>query len=139
MEVSLPNKQTFKVRQYLSTKEKSDIINFVKETCYEDLIDYNLIESLFYGSMIMMYTDLTIDESEEITNDLVVSIFDYYESNGYTADILGAIPEEEKSSLRANFEKSIEELNELKFSNVTTLQMVMEKLPTFLTSVKALA
>lgn len=139
VEVLLPNNEKLQVKQYLSTKEKSDIVDLVKDACFQDVTDYNLLESIFYGSMILMYTDLEIEATEERDIDLMVDIFDYYESNGYTTAILGSIPEEEKRSLKANLEKTIEELVRLKFSSMALLQMIVDKLPEFVAAVKTLA
>lgn len=118
------NGQKVEVKQYLSIKDKIDLIQIVlQQGVVNDMYDEAVLEALFYVYTIMYYTDLEFtDEQKENPLD----IYDMLISNDVLNVILSEIPEDEFIDLMDYFEKQ-KELN-LKYQ--TSFTFVLNQIAT---------
>lgn len=121
--------ETVKVKQYLSSDEKTKIIEAITEECLNvKLIDQVKLDALFNAFVILNYTDIEIDDKFRDVKSLLL-IYDYFESIGYMSLIIEAIPKVEFESLIEYLKYTIEDYNKLKVSAVETLESLVIKLP----------
>lgn len=126
-QVTLITGERMNVKQYVSTSRKEDIINFVTNHIFNELlIAYTTMDALFYGSIILTYTDIEIEENFDANS--VIRLFDYYDSHDQIGVILKAIPSQELDALKSYLEDSVKDLKELRNSTTVALQSIIEQL-----------
>ena len=112
------------VKQYLPTKEKSDILDAIKEFCFqEELIDQPKIDALFNAFVVLNYTDIEFDSRE--VSDLL-NFYDYMEVNNYILPIIDAIPEIEYNALIGYYGSTIDDFNKFKVSALAAFASVVK-------------
>lgn len=112
------------VKQYLPAKEKSDILDAIKEFCFqEEIIDQPKIDALFNAFVVLNYTNIEFD-SREVSE--LLSFYDYMEVNNYILPIIDVIPEIEYNALIGYYGSTIDDFNKFKISALATFANVVK-------------
>lgn len=120
----LLGKEKVLVKQYLPAKEKSDLLEAIKDWCFqEQIIDQPKIDALFNVLIVLNYTDIEFESRE--TYDLI-DLYDYLEINDYISAVIGAIPEIEYNALIGYYESTVNDFNKFKISALATFANIIE-------------
>lgn len=112
------------VKQYLQVKDKSDIMNAIKDYCFIDnLIDQPKMDALFNTFIVLNYTNIKFEFKS--VYDLL-DFYDYMETNNYIHPIIGAIPEIEYNALIGYYENTVSDFNKFKTSTVAAIMTAVE-------------
>lgn len=120
-------KQEVLVKQYLATKEKSNILEAIKEYSFnETILDFPKMDALFNALIVLNYTSIEFEFDNQYD---LLELYDYLEINGYIAKIIEAIPEIEYNALLGYYRSSVSDFDKFKVSGVALLNNLVEQGP----------
>lgn len=118
------NGETVKVKQYLSTVDKSNMLQAVKEYCFnEQLIDQPKKDAILNALIVLNYTDIKFEYENEYE---LLEFYDYMEVNNYMVPIINSIPEIEYTALIGYYTSTVNDFDKFKTSSVAFLGSLAE-------------
>ena len=122
-EISLGEEKT-EVKHYLPTKDKSDLLNAIKEWCFElNLTDQPKMDALLNVLIVLNYTDIEFESRDPLD---LLELYDYLEINDYIAIIIEAIPEIEYEALIGYYRSTVDDFNKFKMSGTALFANIQE-------------
>lgn len=123
----LLGKEKVQVKQYLPSKEKSDLLEAIQEFCFDRMIlDRAKLDAVFNGLIIYNYTNVEF-EFEEVSE--LIELYDYFEVNNYMEKVIEVIPEIEYNALTGYFQSTVSDYDKFKTSAVSLLAQATDVLP----------
>lgn len=117
------NEQPIEVRQYLSIKDKLDLINItLQQSGGENFFNPIELDVYFHINMVLMYTNISFTEKQKEDK---LKLYDLLESNGIISLVISNIPENEYQNLVETVEKcakSIETYNNSFIGSLATIE-----------------
>lgn len=119
--------QTIEVLQYLSIKDKYDLVMITLQKSLEDGV-YNpiKIDVYFHLGLVYLYSNLNITEKQKEDE---FKVYDNLSSNGLLTSILELIPEAEYEVLYSYIEELRADILDYKYTAAATIQSIVQDLP----------
>lgn len=140
MEIQIPQKEVMigpdkiTIKQYITTKEKIDIIDALKSTCLNiEIIDRVKLDALFNAYIILNYTDIEF-ESREIED--LFQLYDYFEVNHFMDIIITNIPKVEIDALIGYLQETINDFDKVKLSLLAAIESLIATAPALMEEIK---
>lgn len=97
------NGQSIEVKQYLSIKDKLDLVSITLQQCGgENFFNPMEMDVYFHINMVLMYTNINFTEKQKEDK---LKLYDLLESNGIFNLVISNIPENEYQNLVETIEK----------------------------------
>lgn len=115
------------VLQYLPIEDKYSLVMIALQNAYVDGI-YNdiILEQVFNLNIVYMYTNIAFTDNQRANE---AKLYDELESNGFIAQVIASIPENEYLALLDYLKNVRQSLTDYKMSVNATLQAFVENLP----------
>ena len=115
------------VKEYLPTKDKSNMLEAIKEYCFnESILDQPKIDAIFNALIVLNYTDIEFEFKNEYE---LLDFYDYMEINNYIIPIINSIPEIEYNALLGYYKSTVSDFDKFKTSGVALFANLVEQGP----------
>lgn len=115
------------VKEYLPTKDKSNMLEAIKEYCFnESILDQPKIDAIFNVLIVLNYTDIEFEFKNEYE---LLDFYDYMEINNYIIPIINSIPEIEYNALLGYYKSTVSDFDKFKTSGVALFANLVEQGP----------
>ena len=119
------NGQKIEVKQFLSTKDKLDLIAKVIGLSTDDHVFYNpcKVQIFLAAEIILAYTNITITEKQQ---EDILKLYDLLISSNFLKQIEELIPEEELGYIQMAINDTIKEIYRYRDSAMGVMQQIAE-------------
>lgn len=116
-----------KVKQYLEAKEKSSILELIKEYSFnEQILDLPKLDGVFNALLILGYTDIELEFNHAYD---LLEFYDIMESNSLVELIIQEIPKIEYNAMVNYYKDTVGDYNRFKESFTASLFKMVEIMP----------
>lgn len=115
------------VKQFLSTMDKSDLVNITCQRAYEDgIFNPVLLDAWFHLHLIIMCSNLELDDEDKAN---ALETYDILRSNGFVDKFLAAMNEDLYNELYTNVVEMVEDLLTYKNTAAAVINSLIQDLP----------
>ena len=119
------NGQKIEIKQFLSTKEKLDLISKVISMSVDEHIFYNpcKVEILTTIEILLAYTNINLTEKQQ---EDVLKLYDLFMSSKFYNEVVNLIPEEELGYIQKGIFDTIHEIYRYRDSAMGVMQQIAQ-------------
>lgn len=115
------------VKQFLSTMDKSDLVNITCQRAYEDgIFNPVLLDAWFHLHLIIMCSNLELDDEDKAN---ALETYDILRSNGFVDEFLAVMDEDLYNELYSNVVEMVEDLLTYKNTAASVINSLIQDLP----------